>query len=280
MKHLILAHQNDATAMRVYASLVARHNTDEVIIVTDEELVFSQSWRHEIASSYEQTIIQLNSGRLLDNKQIGIVFNRLRASPMPHFEYAKKPDKEYAQMEMYALFLSWLYSIPSTVINAACPQGLGARDYSLYKWLALGAQAGLPVREYHFTSDSRRYYQSGVEPWKLESGHQHRLDSKNHLKPHILSRQPVVYLEPDPVHTSRVLVIGDKVIGDIDKQHNEACVALARRENCEILQLDFGLFGCDWKLVAVDAFPMVSDSVEIEAIVSFMEKNTLKGALS
>ena len=280
MKHLILAHQNDTTAMRVYANLVARHNTNEVSIVTDEELVFAKSWRHEIASGYKQTIIQLNSGRLLNNEKIGIVFNRLRGSPMPHFEHAKKADREYAQMEMYALFLSWLFSIPGIVINAASPQGLGARDYSLYKWLALGAQAGLPVQEYHFTSNSRRYYQSGFEPWKLESGHEHRLDNKNHLKPHILSRQPVVYLEPDPIHTSRVLVIGNKVIGDIDKQHNEACVALARRANCEILQLDFGLFEHNWKLMAVDAFPTVSDSIEIEAIVSFMENNTLKDKLS
>ena len=280
MKHLILAHQNDTTAMRVYTNLVARHNTSEVSIVTDEELVFAQSWRHEITSDYKQTTIQLNSGRMLDNEKIGIVFNRLRGTPMPHFEHAKKADREYAQMEMYALFLSWLFSIPGTVINAASPQGLGARDYSIYKWLALGAQAGLPVREYHFTSNSRRYYQSGFEPWKLESGHEYRLNNKNRLKPHILSRQPVVYLEPDPVQTSRVLIIGDRVIGDIDKQHNEACVALARRANCEILQLDFGLFERDWKLIAVDAFPTVSDNVEIEAIVSFMENNTSKDTLS
>jgi len=280
MKHLILAHQNDTTAMRVYTNLVSKHNANEVCIVTDEELVFAQSWQHEITSDYQHTAIQLNSGRLLDTEKIGIVFNRLRGTPMPHFEHAKESDREYAQLEMYALFLSWLFSIPGIVINAASPQGLGARDYSLYKWLSLAAQVGLPVREYRFTSNSRRYYQHGFEPWKLESGHEYRLNNKNRLKPHILSRQPVVYLEPDPVHTNRVLVIGDGVIGDIDKQYNDACVALAKRANCEILQLDFGLFEHDWKLMAVEAFPTISDNVEIEAIVSFMENNTFKDTLS
>ena len=199
---------------------------------------------------------------------------------MPHFERAKKADREYAQMEMYALFLSCINSMPGITINAASPQGLGARDYSLYKWLSLALQSGLPVREFHFTSNSRRYYQANLEPWKLENGHEHRLKNKNRLNSHLLSRQPVVYLEPDPLQTHRVLIVGEKVFGDIDKKYHGACVELAKRVDCKLLQLDFGLFDCDWKLMGVDAFPSIKDAVEINAIASYMENNSLKRALS
>ena len=109
MRFLILAGAEDALAVRVAAELIRRHSASAVSVVTPEELVLAPRIRCLIPGTSGFT---LHNGVVLQERGIGVVFNRLRTAPVPHFENARPADRDYAQMELFALLLSWLASLP------------------------------------------------------------------------------------------------------------------------------------------------------------------------
>src|SRR5262245_39541024 len=71
------------------------------------------------------------------------------------------PSREYASQELAAFCLSWLYALPSPVINRATPQGLAGQWRHRSEWLWLAAHAGLPTSLYRTTSEAPRDEQDG-----------------------------------------------------------------------------------------------------------------------
>jgi hypothetical protein len=83
--------------------------------------------------------------------------------PFDHLRKANAADLLYAQEELFALFLSWLYGLPGLMINKPTPQGLNGAWRHLSQWMLLAQQAGLPTPTYQMSD------RESSDPWP-ESG--------------------------------------------------------------------------------------------------------------
>jgi len=119
-------------------------------MVYSETLPFSLSWEHRLRGDVASIKIKLPDGRVIDGDSIKAVVNRLIS--IPPMELTHSPDAEYATQEFSALFLSWLYALPGSVLNRATPQGLCGQWRHLSEWVWLASKSGLPVPFYKQSS--------------------------------------------------------------------------------------------------------------------------------
>src|SRR5688500_10190830 len=108
MSICILCNQNDQVAQALFLHL--KKGNLPVQLVTAEDLIFASSWNHEISREGKcHTEIILQNGTHIHSGEIRCVFNRISFMQMPHF--LNMADRNYAEMEMFALFISFLKSI-------------------------------------------------------------------------------------------------------------------------------------------------------------------------
>lgn len=278
MDFLILAHLGDETALRVYAALRARHGTGQVKLVSSEELVLAPYWAHILENAQVTTNIRLSDGTTLDSANIGVVFNRLVVLTMPHFAAATKVDQDYAIMEMTALCLSWLASLPCPVINVVTPPGLGTQTRTHAEWLWLAGKAGLPTQDYHLTTDPRWFREPTDFPYQ-----RHKNNSELTLLP--ASRQPTIYLETLSEQWQSLLVAGDKVVGDLTDLYGEQVIHLAKLADCDLLEVILAssvvksaqiISSENWKVCRVNSFPHLQTTEAISAIVQLLENRRIE----
>jgi len=280
MRFVILAHVDDETALRVYAALRARHGTQQVKIVSSEELALAPYWAHRIENSSCSTTLYLSDGTELSSDRIGVVFNRLRYAAVPHFAHAAEADRSYAADETYALWLSWLASLPCTVVNRPTSRGLGSQNRSMTEWLLLAAKAGFPTRGYHFSSDSRQFPHRDyvphhrLSPWETNGGVMFE-----QLTPPLVERGPTFYLEALHEQRYSLLLIGDEAIGDCAQEFVEAGRRLMTLVGCDLLQITLGPVAgavadgssASQKICAITDFPDTREPAAIAAIARLLE---------
>jgi hypothetical protein len=280
MQFVILAHSDDETALRVYAALCERHGMCNVKLVSGEELALAPHWAHRLEHASSFTELSLHDGTDLSSNRLRVVFNRLQYAPMPHFADGAAVDRDYAITEMYALWLSWLASLPCPVVNQPTPRGLGAQNRGLAEWLLLAAQAGLPARAYHFTSDPRRFPQKAYPSYqRLPDGDTHEAASVEPLVPSLVQRQPACFLEALGAQRQSLLIAGQRVVGALAAPYGEAARRLATLAGCDLLQVVFGPAaneasgpaGEQWKVCEITSFPQVRDREAVAAIVDLLE---------
>lgn len=144
---LVLCSTSDLPALWAYYGLKAR-SRQPVELVTADMLAYSLSLTHRLKGDTTHTTIALSDGRVIDSAAIGGVLNRLAELPSEHMRAARPEDRSYAQQEILALFLSWLYSIDAPVLNRAVSRGLGGAWRPMSEWVWLANQAGLPTLPY------------------------------------------------------------------------------------------------------------------------------------
>lgn len=281
MEFLILAHLGDETALRVYAALRARHGSDQVKFVSSEELVLAPYWAHRLENVQVTTNIHLSDGTTLDSANIGLVFNRLVVLTMPHFASATEVDRDYAVMEMTALCLSWLASLPCPVVNAVTPPGLGTQTRTHAEWLWLAGKAGLPTQGYHLTTDPRWFREPSYLPHKCQKNNSENLLEKTSGIPS--SRQPTLYLETLSKQWQSMLVAGDQVMGNLVDLYGEQLTRLAKLASCDLLEVLFAhpmsksnqiIAPEKWKVCGVNSFPHFQTTEAISAVVQLLESKS------
>ena len=261
--------------------LRARHGPDQVKLVLAEELAYSPYWKHYLEDGKVTTELRLRDGAALNSECIGVVFNRLLAPILPYFASAK--DQNYAVMEMYALYLSWLSSLPCPVVNKASSIGLGIQTRSHAEWLLLAGQAGLPVRGFHFTSDPRWINEKKYSPYRpqLNVG---AFDFEKISSPPI-GHEPTFYLEKVGEERETMLVSLPHVTGRLSKLFGAALKRLARLAGCDLLQVFFAPASSSqehtkenekWKVCNVTPFPHAQTMPELTAIVQLLESKLAK----
>lgn len=274
MKFLILGHIDDRTAMAVFARLSQRHGPQQVRLISADALIYAPRWRHHLQGPTLETTIDLTDGTAIESDQLGVVFNRLRyAEPL---QFTAAADRQYASMELYALWLSWLESLPCPVLNAPEPQGLGDRDWGQLGWRVKAAAAGLPVQNYSFSSDPRRYPGRETVAYRqaqAAGGGRATLVPVTTPRP---VRLPVWYLEAVAEERYQVLVAGSQVVGTPGADFTPALMALGRLTGCEILQVEFArALAADpqpWRVTGMNAFPTGLDNRGIDSIVQLLEQ--------
>lgn len=272
MSYLILAHADDATAPRIAAALTARHGACNVSLVYDHELMSRAHWRHWVASDGSSSFrLTLGSGAQIEEGDISAICNRLRFSLAPHFTQAAAVDREYAEMETFALLLSWLESLAPRVINRASPQSLPGCALDPLLWQAQAARAGLPIARSHATSNLRRF----AGALKASSATQCAAfaGALPGAMPGLPAGQHPRWLhEPLRCFRETVTVIGKRVFGKLPRELHVGALKLAQNLGCPVLGVQFvQAEDGRWCFEGLDPCPRLDDAREIEALVAVLE---------
>jgi hypothetical protein len=190
-------------------------------------------------------------------------------------------------MELFALLLSWLASLPCAVVNPPSPRGLAGAERSPLEWLGLAARCGLPTRATRLTTNARAFARVGFERCGNLAGRS--LPSPRGLRAgggvpaaELLRREvaippgprPALYREPVGPDRRRVLMVGDRVLGAPSPWWAEACRRLAARSGCPLLEVvlvSTTRRPDDWAVQEAGAFPHLSGGEAVGAIVELLE---------
>ena len=205
---LMLCDSPDLSAIWAHQGLRKRGLPIELI--TSEMLAYSLYWEHGFRADGLRTNFGLADNRKISSKNILGVVNRIQTIPSTHLR-TNKADKEYALQELFAFFLSWIYSLPSPVFNRPTPQGLAGRWRHASEWVLLAHSSSLPTPIYRQSSFDE------VDSTKLSGKLVH-------------SGTPV----------STVIVINEHVIGPkhLNKM-KKGCLKLAELAKTPLLGIDF-----------------------------------------
>jgi hypothetical protein len=144
---LVLCGANDLPALWAARGLESR-GLQPLEIITPEVLAYNRRFVHRVATSQRSISIMLADGRVIDSAAICGTLNRLQLVPSEHLHGANATDRQYAEQELHALFLSWLNVLPGPVLNRPTPQGLSGAWRHLSEWIWMAAQAGLSTMSY------------------------------------------------------------------------------------------------------------------------------------
>jgi hypothetical protein len=139
---LVICEQNDFPALWAAKGLEAR-GLKPLEIITPEALAYSRRLVHSLTSSQASVILELADGRVINSTTVCGTLNRLQLVPSNHLRCASEGDRRYAEQELYALFLSWLYCLQGVVLNKSTPNGLSGAWLHLSEWIWLASRAGL-----------------------------------------------------------------------------------------------------------------------------------------
>ncbi len=216
----------DPSATDVAHSVATRIGGHRVSVVGSLELA-TATWEHRIESGSAHTRLTLGQDRTIETEKIGAVLNLVRSLPALGLSGATARDRAYADVEMQALFVSFIRSFRCPVINDVDGQGaLGM--WSAHQWSALAHRCGLST---------------GVESLRIGT----RLVDQRTASP------------ATGRHAS-IVVIGQQVLGEIPPPLQAQCLDLADLAGCDLLGLTFEWVG-EPRLVNVDPFPALSAGV-------------------
>ena len=144
---LVLCAAQDLEALWAYRGL-KRRGLEPLEVITTEALVYNSRLEHRIGSTTNWTSILLADGRTIDSAAVRGTLNRVQSLPAQHLARATEADRQYAQQELFALFLSWLGCLPGPMLNRPTPRGLCGAWRHPSEWAWLAGRAGFSVMPY------------------------------------------------------------------------------------------------------------------------------------
>lgn len=158
---LVLCSSTDISALWAWQGL-RQLGLAPLELVTTESLACSARWEHRVTSSDTQLRITLADGRVIDSTKIRGVLNRVHVPSDYTVQQAVASDRDYAQAEMNAFYLSWLQGLPGVVINRPVPQGLCGAWLHPSEWTERASRAGLRTCTYRQSAHDTQV-QSGYQ---------------------------------------------------------------------------------------------------------------------
>jgi len=146
---IVLCSATDASALWAYDGL-RQMGLRPLELVTAEALASAAQWKHTLNGGAHLTI-SLADGRSIYSSAIRGVLNRLTGPAPEMLQRAVSSDRDYVQAEMYAFYLSWIYSLPGVVINRPTPLGLSGPWFHPSEWVYRASRAGLPTPHYRLS---------------------------------------------------------------------------------------------------------------------------------
>jgi hypothetical protein len=144
---LVLCSSSDPSGLWAYEGL-KKLGVAPLELVLAEWLGYGSRWEHRLDGSGTHLKIVLPDGRTLCSSRIRGAINRLLAPSPGLAQRAVATDKEYAQAELQAFYLSWLAGLPGVVINRPVAVGLCGPWYHPSEWVYRASRAGLPTQVY------------------------------------------------------------------------------------------------------------------------------------
>jgi hypothetical protein len=222
---LVICSAQDESALWAYQGLRMR-GLNPVELVTAEMLTTNARWEHTVGVDGANINITLADGRVIDNRSVRGVVNRLTHVPLTHLSAA--PDFEYATQEYTALFMSWLKALPAPMFNDVDTQGLSGAWRHVSEWACLANRAGLPTPAYTQTSHDE-----------------------------IDETLQVRRLVPEGTPTAMAITVGDRVFGPfLPPMVSRACRELARISKTQLLGIELAVGQAPHSWTFAGATPM------------------------
>jgi len=139
---IVLCHPGDDAAVWAFGRFQA-FGLEPLRLVSPEMLVYAARSRHWVGTQGVGFVVTLPDGTELNSRDLRGVLNRTAFVPSEHLQRAVEADRQYAQQEWCALYLSWLTAIHGRVVNAAHPLGPGGAAREPLEWALLAGLAGL-----------------------------------------------------------------------------------------------------------------------------------------
>jgi hypothetical protein len=238
----------DRSSSEVARSAAALGAPADVVLVGTADLATAR-WSHRIVDGQASTTARLRDGTLIDTETVGAVLNRVPSLHPTGFASSTERDRAYADAELQALFVSFLRSCGSRVVNGVDGHGpLGL--WSSLRWAALA-------------------HRCGIETWPdgLRAG--------TRLPLRRTSRHEA------PVPAQQVTVVGHRVFGAGSPAQTAKSLRLAEVSGCELLGLTFGPAAdgpeADGQLLAANPFPPLSGEVGAAVAALLCDRATLLG---
>ena len=262
---LIFCLANDVVARSLHDALFQKGERN-LRLVSDMELAFA-SWLHEAGSDgVFFTRIRLRDGFIIEPAMIKKVVNRIPYFQMVHF--IKQADRLYAEMEMYALYTSFLYSVKEKVIDGMPVRHINTSDNTLF-FYAMAIKAGMDVMDNQFSS-SPRWQQpktlAPMAPKKKQTALWHK------RSPHLVwENKPVLYNEPF-TNLVKAEVVADKFFCSVatGKQFQQKIKTFSRLTGKTVYELTLAKVKGKYKLYTVDTRPAVLSAPAIEAFCALL----------
>lgn len=148
---IVLCQSEDEPAIWAFKGLKAR-GLHPIELITIDMLEKDVTWEHRVGSQEAFVEITLKSGLKIRSTDVRGVLNRLLWIPLTSPADVRPEDREYAMMELYAFFVSWLHSLPNLVLNRPAPQGLSGRWRHASEWFWLASKARFQMSTYRLSS--------------------------------------------------------------------------------------------------------------------------------
>lgn len=269
MEILILCDKNDWIAKKVYQQLI---NAEiDTAIVFAEQLAFAKSWKQLISETGEcYTEIYLQDSQYINSKKLKSVFNRIKFINMPHF--LNVTDRNYAEMEMFALYASFLKSISNALIEPIQTKNLIIEDINLLYYFNLAINAGLEVIDYHFTTSPKWQNSDGAIPVHPLGNSEHSLPVK---APHLVwENLPCTYLQ-NYIKPVKIVIIEENVYPQIYKNKIPGLIRFAKATGKIFLELLYVEVEGKMKLLDVNDFPQNASEETINALSLLIKTKAL-----
>ncbi len=237
---IIFCSASDHAAHWAYREL-RRAGLAPLEIVAEDTLAMPLSFEHRIGERGVRTRLELACGLVLDSGTVEGVLNRITSVPARHVHLAAPAERDYALMELNALWASWLRAIPAPVLNRPGPLGLCGAVRHVSEWRSMAAEVGLDPAPYRLADDDPEALRS---PWES-----------------VLDPPPGASCSDCGLHVgasarTTVLVVGEQAFGkDLPDAVRTGCIALARRAGLGILGADFEVEGRAWRFCAATPRP-------------------------
>lgn len=147
---LVLCSASDPSGLWAYHGL-RQLGVAPLELLTAESLADGSRWEHRLDGNGTHLKVTLPDGRVLCSSQIRGALNRLLGPSPEALQRAVPSDRDYAQAELFAFYLSWLKGLPGEVINRPTSVGLSGPWYHRSEWAHRAARAGFPTPIYRLT---------------------------------------------------------------------------------------------------------------------------------
>jgi len=211
--HVVLAERADADAVLLTAAL--RRRAPGAALLWADELLLGSTFTHRLGGGGGgvKTVLRCARGWRFDAARLRGAICRVERTLPPQFATAREADREYAEIESRALLLSWLASLPHPPLNRPSSRGLSGPALGPFEWQRLAVSNGLRCRRFRALA--------ATEPpsadWQPVGG------------------QPGLWAEAAPGPAERLLVVGERVLGEPGSEGAEGYLGLARDVGCGLL---------------------------------------------
>ncbi len=262
---LIFCIDGDEVALALYQALFSKGERN-LRLITDRELAFAD-WQHEAGSDgIFFTRIRLQDGFIIEPVIIKRLVNRLYYFQMLHF--MNPADRQYAEMEMYALYTSFLYSVKEAVIDGMPVKHIHSSDNALYLQ-AMAVKAGIATLDNQFTSSPRWQKPTALSAMAAQK------------KPTVLWHKPSPHLvwENKPVLYSetfsnlvRAEVVGGDCFCSVDpgKKIRGKIKIFSKLTGRTVYTLLLALVNDTYKVYTVDVRPQLLSAAAIDAFCTLL----------